>query len=151
VLLERERELSELAEAAREAAAGDGGLVLVSGEAGIGKSSLVRAVRGLLPPRGGGGLLVGHCDDLGTPQTLGPFRDLGGQVGAELTRALREAATGTWCRPRRGRSWLGRAPDRPGRRGRALADEAPWTCCGTRPAGDEGGIGASRLTPDQVQ
>ena len=49
VLLERERELAELAQAAREAAAGEGGLVLVSGEAGIGKSSLVRALRGLLP------------------------------------------------------------------------------------------------------
>jgi ABC-type transport system involved in cytochrome c biogenesis ATPase subunit len=51
VLLEREHELAELAQAAREAAAGEGGLVLVSGEAGIGKSSLVRAVRGLLRPR----------------------------------------------------------------------------------------------------
>jgi Mg-chelatase subunit ChlI len=49
VLLERDRELAELAQAAGEAAAGEGGLVLVSGEAGIGKSSLVRAVRGLLP------------------------------------------------------------------------------------------------------
>jgi DNA-binding CsgD family transcriptional regulator/energy-coupling factor transporter ATP-binding protein EcfA2 len=88
VLLERERELSELAQAAREAAAGEGGLVLISGEAGIGKSSLVRAVRGLLPAEGR--LLVGHCDDLGTPRTLGPFRDLVGHVSAELTRALRE-------------------------------------------------------------
>ena len=88
VLLERERELAELAQAAREAAAGEGGLVLVSGEAGIGKSSLVRALRGLLPAEAR--LLVGHCDDLGTPRTLGPFRDLVGQVGAELTRALAE-------------------------------------------------------------
>ena len=88
VLLERDRELAELAQAAREAAAGEGGLVLVSGEAGIGKSSLVRALRGLLPANGR--LLVGHCDDLGTPRTLGPFRDLVGQVGAELTRALAE-------------------------------------------------------------
>jgi DNA-binding CsgD family transcriptional regulator len=88
VLLERDRELAELAQAAREAAAGDGGLVLVSGEAGIGKSSLVRAVRGVLPAEAR--LLVGHCDDLGTPRTLGPFRDLVGQVGAELTRALAE-------------------------------------------------------------
>ena len=88
VLLERDRELAELAQATRDAAGGEGGLVLVSGEAGIGKSSLVRAVRGLLPAEGR--LLVGHCDDLGTLRTLGPFRDLVGQVGAELTRALRE-------------------------------------------------------------
>jgi len=88
VLLERERELAELAQAAREAAAGEGGLVLVSGEAGIGKSSLVRALRGLLPAERR--LLVGHCDDLGTARTLGPFRDLVGSVGAELTRALAE-------------------------------------------------------------
>jgi DNA-binding CsgD family transcriptional regulator/energy-coupling factor transporter ATP-binding protein EcfA2 len=88
VLLERDRELAELAQAAREAAAGDGGLVLILGEAGIGKSSLVRAVRGVLPAEGR--LLVGHCDDLGTPRTLGPFRDLVGHVSAELTRALRE-------------------------------------------------------------
>jgi ABC-type uncharacterized transport system fused permease/ATPase subunit len=52
VLLERDRELAELAHAAGEAAAGEGGLVLVSGEAGIGKSSLVRALRGLLPAEG---------------------------------------------------------------------------------------------------
>lgn len=88
VLLERERELAELAQAAREAAAGEGGLVLILGEAGIGKSSLVQAVRGLLPANGR--LLVGHCDDLSTPRTLGPFRDLVDQVGAELTRALAE-------------------------------------------------------------
>jgi DNA-binding CsgD family transcriptional regulator/energy-coupling factor transporter ATP-binding protein EcfA2 len=90
VLLERDRELAELAQAAGEAAAGEGGLVLVSGEAGIGKSSLVRALRGLLPAEGR--LLVGHCDDLGTPRTLGPFRDLVGSVGAELTKALREGS-----------------------------------------------------------
>jgi DNA-binding CsgD family transcriptional regulator/energy-coupling factor transporter ATP-binding protein EcfA2 len=88
VILERERELSELAAAAREAAAGAGGLVLISGEAGIGKSSLAQAVRGLLPPDGR--LLVGQCDDLGTARTLGPFRDLLGSVGTELTRALRD-------------------------------------------------------------
>jgi DNA-binding CsgD family transcriptional regulator/energy-coupling factor transporter ATP-binding protein EcfA2 len=88
VLLERERELAELADAAREAAAGEGGLVLVFGESGIGKSSLVRALRGLLAANGR--LLVGHCDDLGTPRALGPFRDLVGQVGAELTQALGE-------------------------------------------------------------
>jgi DNA-binding CsgD family transcriptional regulator/energy-coupling factor transporter ATP-binding protein EcfA2 len=88
VLLERERELAELAQAVHQAAAGEGGLVLILGEAGIGKSSLVRALRGLLPANGR--LLVGHCDDLDTRRTLGPFRDLVGSVGTGLTRALRE-------------------------------------------------------------
>jgi predicted ATPase len=69
VLLERERELGELAAAARDAAAGNGALVLILGEAGIGKSSLVRALRELLPVPGR--VLVGHCDDLGTPRSEG--------------------------------------------------------------------------------
>ena len=57
--------------------------MLLLEEAGIGKSSLVRGLRGLLPANGR--LLVGHCDDLGTPRTLGPFRDLVGSVGTGLT------------------------------------------------------------------
>ena len=61
-------------------------MVLVFGEAGIGKSSLVDAVRAQLPAEGR--MLVGYCDDLATPRTLGPFRDLVGRVGAELSRAV---------------------------------------------------------------
>jgi predicted ATPase len=40
-LLERESQLEALAQYAREAGAGQGRLVLVSGEAGVGKSSLL--------------------------------------------------------------------------------------------------------------
>lgn len=86
-ILEREHEVAELAGAARAAADGNGSVVLVYGEAGIGKSSLVEAVRGVLPPNVR--LLVGCCDDLATPRTLGPFRDLLGSVGPELTKVLR--------------------------------------------------------------
>jgi DNA-binding CsgD family transcriptional regulator/tetratricopeptide (TPR) repeat protein len=88
LILEREHELATLAAAAREAAAGDGSVVLVSGEAGIGKSSLVEAVRPVLPAEGR--LLVGYCDDLVARQALGPFRDLAGSVGSELTQALHD-------------------------------------------------------------
>src|SRR6266487_355459 len=87
-VLEREHELAELAAAAQEAAAGTGSVVLVSGEAGIGKSSLVEAARAVLPAAGR--IFVGYCDDLATRRVLGPFRDLVGSVGAELTRALQE-------------------------------------------------------------
>ena len=85
-MMERERELAELAAAARAAKGGDGSIVLISGEAGIGKSSLVDAVRSVMPAEGR--LLVGYCDDLATPRVLGPLRDLMGRVGTKLTEAL---------------------------------------------------------------
>ncbi|MEV3861100.1 AAA family ATPase [Streptomyces sp. NPDC050095] len=88
-ILERDLELAGLAAAVRDAADGAGSVVLVLGEAGIGKSSLVRALPEVLPP--GARLLVGHCDDLATGRPLGPLRDLVGSVGTELARALRDA------------------------------------------------------------
>ena len=89
-ILERDAELSVLADAVQAAAEGSGSVVLVSGEAGIGKSSLVDAVRAQLPAEGR--MFVGYCDDLATPRTLGPFRDLVGMVGAELSRAVTDGS-----------------------------------------------------------
>ena len=64
-ILERDAELSVLAHAVRGAADRHGSVVLVMGEAGIGKSSLVEALRFHLPAKGR--MLVGYCDDLATP------------------------------------------------------------------------------------
>jgi len=89
-ILERDAELSVLADAAREAGDRHGSVVLVMGEAGIGKSSLVEALRSHLPAEGR--MLVGYCDDLATPRTLGPFRDLAGSVGTELSRAVADGS-----------------------------------------------------------
>jgi len=89
-ILERDAELSALAHAAREAADRHGSVVLIMGEAGIGKSSLVEALRSHLPAEGR--MLVGYCDDLATPRTLGPFRDLVGSVGTELSRAVTDGS-----------------------------------------------------------
>jgi predicted ATPase len=48
-LLERESQLTALQEYAEEARAGAGRMVLISGEAGIGKSSLIEASERRLP------------------------------------------------------------------------------------------------------
>ncbi|BBH63668.1 LuxR family transcriptional regulator [Actinoplanes sp. OR16] len=87
-MLEREHELAELGAAARRAADGHGSVVFVTGEAGIGKSTVVGAVRSVLPAEGR--LLLGYCDDLSTPRVLGPLRDLVGRVGTDLTAALND-------------------------------------------------------------
>ena len=89
-ILERDTELSVLANAVRAAAGRRGSVALVMGEAGIGKSSLVEALRSHLPAEGR--MLVGYCDDLATPRTLGPFRDLVGSVGTELSRAVTDGS-----------------------------------------------------------
>ncbi len=107
-MLERDVELAALAAAAREAADGLGSVVLISGEAGIGKSSLIDSIRAVLPAEGR--LLVGYCDDLATPRVLGPLRDLIGSVGTALTRALERGDRGGVLEALRDElSW----PDRP--------------------------------------
>jgi DNA-binding CsgD family transcriptional regulator/tetratricopeptide (TPR) repeat protein len=85
-LLERDQELATLMNAAREAAAGIGSVVLLHGEAGIGKTSLVSAIKSQLPSETR--MLIGSCDALSTPRTLGPFRDLACVVGPRLAEAL---------------------------------------------------------------
>ena len=69
-LLEREPELADLRAAALEATGGHGRVVLLHGEAGIGKTSLVSALRA--DPPDGVRVLVGSCDAMSTPRTLGP-------------------------------------------------------------------------------
>jgi DNA-binding CsgD family transcriptional regulator len=86
-LLEREREFAAIERATHDAARGDGRVVLVSGEAGIGKTSIVRRTVERLGSRAR--VLVGACDDLFTPRTLGPFHDLPLGPDAPLRRALR--------------------------------------------------------------
>ncbi len=89
-LLERDGALAALAEARAAAARGEGRVVLVTGEPGIGKTSLVtRFVRDL---EAGARVLFGTCDDLTIPRPLGPLRDLAGTVSPELDDALATGA-----------------------------------------------------------
>jgi hypothetical protein len=67
-LLERESSLAMLDGCLAEAAAGQGSLVLVTGEAGFGKSALVRAFRaGPAARRLGARVWFGGCEALRTP------------------------------------------------------------------------------------
>jgi predicted ATPase len=72
-LLERQAELQVLGTAVERAWTGQGSAVLVLGEAGIGKSSLVHAF--LTAAAGQARVLAGACEDLFTPRALGPLRD----------------------------------------------------------------------------
>jgi DNA-binding CsgD family transcriptional regulator/tetratricopeptide (TPR) repeat protein len=88
-LLEREESLGSLATYAREARRGDGRLVLVAGEAGVGKSALVERFQSELP---GARWSWGACDGLFTPRPLGPLFDLAAQLGGELEALCRAGA-----------------------------------------------------------
>jgi len=73
-LLERGPVLLELSRYLAEADKGHGRLVFVGGEAGIGKSWLVRRFAELVRDRSP--LLIGSCDPLSTPRPLGPLLDI---------------------------------------------------------------------------
>jgi DNA-binding CsgD family transcriptional regulator len=82
LLLERSDELGMLGEDLSEVAdTGLGRLVLIAGEAGIGKTSLVRA---FCSAAGSPRILSGACDALHTPRPLGPVVDIAEQAGGEL-------------------------------------------------------------------
>ena len=85
-LLERDEALATLAQARESAARSEGRVVVVTGEPGIGKTSLVTGFLGGLDE--GARVLSGTCDDLSIPRPLGALRDLVGSVSVPLERAL---------------------------------------------------------------
>jgi DNA-binding CsgD family transcriptional regulator/tetratricopeptide (TPR) repeat protein len=80
-LIEREVSCELLAGYAAESGRGEGRLVLVSGEAGAGKSALVDQAQQDLPDAR---WAWGMCDGLFTPRPLAPLYDLAGQLGGPL-------------------------------------------------------------------
>jgi AAA ATPase domain len=85
-LLEREEELETLARAVDSARGGRGMLVLVAGEAGIGKTSLLRALR--VRFKGRATFLVGACEPLSVPVPLAPIRELVLAAGVDALAEL---------------------------------------------------------------
>ena len=70
-VLERESQLAALRSYAEEARGGDGRMALISGEAGIGKSTLVEELEATLPDAT---WWWGACDGLSTPRARAPAR-----------------------------------------------------------------------------
>ena len=87
-LLERDHPIDVLQTRADRAAAGHGGLVVLVGEAGIGKTALLRAFAEKVSMP----VLWGMCDPLSTPRPLGPLRDVADALGSAVTASLRGSA-----------------------------------------------------------
>ena len=84
MLLERHDALERLSTLLAQASAGPGRVALIGGEAGIGKTSLLRefARRPGMPVHWGG------CDPLFTPRPLAPLHDMAAGLGADVSAVL---------------------------------------------------------------
>jgi len=89
-LLERESAFQALDEALAAVAAGRGRLVFVAGEAGVGKTSLLR--RFCDAHDASARILWGACDALFTPRPLGPLLDVAQVTGGELEELVATGA-----------------------------------------------------------
>ena len=88
-LLERAHLLEALADLHDEALGGSGRLVLVHGEAGVGKSALVREWTSSASSRAH--VLWGACDPLSSPRPLGPLVDVAPHLNAHVGDLLRSS------------------------------------------------------------
>lgn len=84
-LLERTDSIETLQTLLSGAAAGKGGLVIVSGEAGIGKSALLRQY---LASQNNVLVLFGYCEATETARTFGPVHDIALQLPGALRAGL---------------------------------------------------------------
>ena len=84
-LYERAGLLEQLAGLQREAHRGPGRLALLSGEAGIGKTSLVEA---FCEAHARTRVIRGSCDAVTPPRAFAPLVDIAGTLGGPLARAL---------------------------------------------------------------
>ncbi len=89
-LLERDRCLAEFAEWRVAASKHGGCVVLVGGEAGVGKTALLHE---LCSRQRELRVLWGGCDDLFTPRPLAPLHDIARQCPGELLEALGSGAS----------------------------------------------------------
>lgn len=90
MLLEREESLNKLLALAEKAKEGRGSVALISGEAGIGKTSLLTAFRANLHTNQT--VMWGASDALFTPRPLGPLHDMAFNLSQKIRGMLVEGA-----------------------------------------------------------
>ncbi len=83
-LIERAGFLTKLQSKFNDVAQGEGHCILVSGESGIGKTSLVRAF--CQEKKANANIYLGSCDALFTPRPLAPLYDILWQLGNEALK-----------------------------------------------------------------
>ena len=88
-LLERDAVLAELERCRRAAARGCGRMVLLRGEAGVGKTAVIARFIAGVGQRAR--VVRGWCDALATPRPLGPLVDMLAELPAEPAARLRSA------------------------------------------------------------
>lgn len=90
-LLERKAHLDELRGLHRQAGTRHGHMVFIGGEAGVGKTALVRGFTSQLQPSEP--VLIGACEPLSTPRPHGPLADMEPLMQGPIGRLLEEAAS----------------------------------------------------------
>ena len=90
-LIERDNFLSALDSGFREAASGEGYCFFIMGEAGIGKTSLVKAF--LKKTEEESIQYIGACDSLFTPRPLGPLYDLALQINGNWINEIHSVSS----------------------------------------------------------
>ncbi|HET6952999.1 MAG TPA: AAA family ATPase [Acidimicrobiales bacterium] len=85
-LLERDAEMATLSAHWQRARRGNGSVVLVRGESGIGKTTVVRAF--VDDAADGARVLWGSCDPLTTPRPMGPLHDVAEDIGGRVRDLL---------------------------------------------------------------
>lgn len=90
-LLERKTYLDDLSGFLAQASRGHGSMLLLGGEAGVGKSALVQAFTRSVGEKAR--VLTGACDPLSTPRPLGPLLDMSDALGPEISKLIHMAAS----------------------------------------------------------
>ncbi len=91
MLIEREKAIEQFAKAADKLSDGYGGIVLVSGESGIGKTSLLEEAR--QNSKHNFTFFWSGSDPLFTPRPFGPVHDIAAELSSELLNLLEDGAS----------------------------------------------------------